>query len=148
MENKMENNLIDDEEYKQMMDSYAEAEQQEYIKEVNLKSEWENKLQGLIPKLEILFEWLNENHDCWMPIGIVEIYDADEKRSGYSTYQHVRIKNDKDKLLYMKQDEDEEEVGVNHFCVWQTTGYIEDDYSGFLLLPLSDGKYFKVSYSC
>ena len=35
------------------------------------------------------------------------------------------------------------------YYVWQTTGYMGDDYSGFLLLPLLDGKRFwKVGYSC
>lgn len=83
----------------------------------------------------------------WLPCGFVEIYETDEKRRGYSSYQHVRIKDDEDKLLYIKQDSDDIK-GVNHQCVWQTVGIMGDDYSGYLLFPLKNGSYFKVSYDC
>ena len=84
--------------------------------------------------------------DAWHVKGIVEIYEVDEKSNGYSNYQHVRIKND-DNLLYLKTECDEVK-GINHYYVWQTTGYLGDDYSGIMLFPLNDGTYFKVSYNC
>ena len=83
----------------------------------------------------------------WQPEGIVEIVLTDEKRGGYSTYQHARIKDDVQKLLYMKTSFDDVRK-VDHYYVWQTTGCCEDDYSGYLLFPLSNGKYFKVHYVC
>ena len=49
-------------------------------------------------------------------------------------------------LLYIKGKQDEE--GKFHNMVWQTTGCCEDDYSGYLLFPLNNGKYWKISYSC
>lgn len=33
-----------------------------------------------------------------------------------------------------------------HVLVYQTVGYCEDDYSGFILLPMKDGKYWKIRY--
>jgi hypothetical protein len=39
--------------------------------------------------------------------------------------------------------------GVDHYYVWQQTTSMEgDSYSGHLLFPLKDGRYFKCSYSC
>ena len=39
--------------------------------------------------------------------------------------------------------------GVEHWYVYQrTVGMEGDSFEGFLLLPLKNGKYFKVSYSC
>lgn len=109
------------------------------------KKTWQKILKGLI-NVTGLFRHLNEN-DNWTPVGIVDIYDVDEKKSGYSNYQFVRIKDDEDKRLYMKQPVTEIR-NVSHNCVWQTVGMMGDDYSGYLLFPLSNGKYLKVSYSC
>lgn len=88
-------------------------------REILLKNEWRKKLKGLI-NVSGLFNWLDENN-YWSPNDIVEIYHTDEKTSGYSSYQHVRIKDDTDKLLYMMLDENEIR-GINHSCVWQTCG--------------------------
>jgi len=111
-----------------------------------LKLVWRKKLKGLINTTD-LFNWLDE-HNYWTPIDIVEIYNTDEKKWGYNTYQHVRIKDDKDYLLYMIQPYEDEIRGINHYCVWQITGMSGDEYSGYLLFPLKNGKYFKVSYAC
>jgi len=132
-------------EINQMDSEYAKIFHEETEKVRLLKLEWKNKLKGLV-NINSLFKWLDD-HDYWLPIDIVEIYNIDEKQSGYSSYQHVRIKDDKDKLLYMMQNEDEIR-GVTHYCVWQTCGMMGDDYSGYLLFPLKNGKYFKVSYAC
>jgi hypothetical protein len=137
--------MITQEEIEEMNKDYAQICTEEAEKDRLLKLEWRKKLKGLI-NVSGLFKWLDE-HDYWTPLEIVEIYNTDEKTSGYSSYQHVRIKDDKDKLLYMMQDEDEIR-NVNHYCVWQTCGMMGDDYSGYLLFPLKNGKYFKVNYSC
>lgn len=147
---KNNDNYPSDEEYKKIMDDYAESERQFYKEQVRLKADWKEKLKDLIPKYDVLMEWLSDGLDDWTPIGIVEVYEVEEKASGYSNYQHVRIKDDEEKLLYMKNEDegDEEEIGVNHHHVWQMTGYLGDDYSGFMLFPMTDGRYFKVSYNC
>ena len=125
---------------------YWEKECLEIAKqEKKLKREWKNELKGLI-NVSGLFRHL-EDMMFWQPLGIVEIYHTDEKTGGYSSYQHVRIKDDEDKLLYLLQDENEIR-GINHCCVWQTCGMMGDDFSGYLLFPLKDGKYFKINYSC
>lgn len=134
-------------EEKLMEEHFKEMERLDKEREI-VKLSWKSNLIAFIPGVEVLFSWLEDNHDDWYPEGVVYIYDVDEKRSGYPNYQHVRIKEDPDKLLYIKQKEDIEEVGVDHYCVWQHVGMGEDDYSGFLLLPMTDGRYFKVSYSC
>jgi hypothetical protein len=124
---------------------YSDIYEEEVRKEKKLISEYKRKLKGLI-NISGLFKFLEEN-DHWTPMGIVDIKLTDEKSSGYSTYQHARIVDDPKPYLYKKNPSDEVK-GIDHYYVWQTTGYLDDDYSGFLLFPLKDGKYFKVSYSC
>ena len=110
------------------------------------KNAYKAQLRGLI-NIVGLYRWLNSDMSYWQPDGIVEIVLTDEKRGGYSTYQHARIKDDEQKLLYMKTSFDDVRK-IDHYYVWQTTGCCEDDYSGYLLFPLSNGKYFKVYYTC
>jgi len=118
----------------------------QYDKDKNKRDrEWKKKLKGLI-NVSGLFRDLSEM-DGYEIIDVVEVYNVDEKRSGYSNFQHVRIKDDKDRLLYMKQSCSEIR-NVDHTCVWQTVGMMGDDYSGFCLYPLKDGKYLKTSFSC
>lgn len=131
--------------FEQMQNEHALICAQEAKKDKALRTQWRKQLKGLI-NVSGLFNWLNE-HEYWTPLEIVEIYKTDEKNSGYSNYQHVRIKNDSDNLLYIMQNE-HEISGINHYCVWQTCGIMDDDYSGYLLFPLKNGKYFKINYAC
>ena len=78
----------------------------------------------------------------WKHEGYVEVEKTDHKNCFYPNYEFYNVKGEK--LNYMKQDED----GEFHNMVWQTTNGMEDDYSGFLLFPLSNGKYWKISYYC
>ena len=110
------------------------------------KNVFKEQLKGLI-NVTGLYRWLNGDMSFWMPEDIVEIHLTDEKRSGYSSYQHARIVGDDTRFLYMKTDCDEVR-GIDHYYVWQTTGCCEDDYYGYLLFPLKDDTYFKISYSC
>lgn len=140
---------------------YTPEEEKQYIEAMDnyhaeLKSKWnkaKEELQGLIhPKY---FDFA-ESNDTYYSEGIVEIIETEQKRSGYSDKKHCRIKEDKDKLLYifhtdsLETIEESEYEGENiEYYVWQQTGYMGDDYSGYLLLPLLDGKRFwKVGYSC
>lgn len=85
-----------------------------------------------------------EELSSWNDEGFVEVELTEYKESGYSNYEFYRIKNSSDKRYYMKQDEDEN----FHDMVWQTTGCCEDDYSGYQLFPLKDGRYWKIYYNC
>lgn len=142
--------MITPEEEKQMYDDWQQAQDEYDQKWIDAKEE----LEGLIhPKY---FDFI-EDHDAYHSEGIIDIIETDEKRGGYPNYKCCRIKDDKDKLLYMYHTDEIESIQVEseyegediEYYVWQTTGYMGDDYSGFLLLPLLDGKRFwKVGYSC
>lgn len=108
-----------------------------------LKTKFRKDLKGLI-NITGLYNYLDELGD-WEPIGIVEIQITDEKMDGYEGYQFARVIG-KDPNLYMKQRS--EIRSIDHSYVWQTVGYLGDDYSGFSLYPLNNGKYFKISYRC
>ena len=118
-------------------------------KENKLRSKWVDELKDLID-IDSLVKYLDYEMLYWMFEDIVEVYNTDEKSSGYSSYQHARVKDDKYKLLYMKQNIDEEFNNIiDHEYVWQNGGgYLGDDYAGYLLYPLNNGKYIRINYSC
>jgi len=117
-------------------------------------SKAKEELKGLIhPKY---FDFA-ESNDTYYSEGVFEIEETDERTSGYSKNRHCRIKETNDSRLYMYTTsevecydfESEYEGEPVEYWVWQQTGYLGDDYSGFLLLPLLDGKRFwKIGYSC
>lgn len=110
-------------------------------KRLQERDSWKEKLKGLINTKKLWRELGEEFEDYWGIEGIVELKLTDEKRGGYSKdYQCARIKGESG---YLYTD-----WGGNGVFNWQQTGYLGDDYSGYLLYPLKDGKYLKVSYSC
>jgi hypothetical protein len=125
--------------------SMSDYFEEEVRREKKLRAKYRKHLKGLI-NITGLFKHLDTN-DSWNPEGIVDIELTDETSSGYRTYQHARIVGDTSRRLYMKIPDDEIR-GVDHYYVWQTTGCCEDDYSGWMLFPLKDGRYFKVYYNC
>lgn len=70
--------------------------------------------------------------DIWSIVGVVEVEEYEENGQTYG-------KVEGDKFIYTKQDE---------VFIKQWTGYLGDDYSGYLLKPLNGTKYVKISYSC
>ena len=109
------------------------------------KNAWKKLLRGTI-NVSGLFKHLDDN-TYWWPEDIVDIELTDKYEPGYRKYQHARVVNDKHNRLYMKMPEDEIR-SVDHYYVWQTCGYMGDDYSGWMLFPLKNGKYFRVYYNC
>ncbi len=128
---------------KELMEECHRAMDEFYEQEISLKNEYKKKLKGLI-NIKSLWEDLEEL-DSWRPEGIVEVIETDKKRPNYPDHSCAEIK-DEPFLLYMKTEC--EVKGINYHYVLQQTGYLGDDYSGFLLYPLKDGTYFKVSYNC
>lgn len=128
---------------KTLYEEYHVILKQEGIQLSNLKNEWKSKLKGLI-NCTGLWNYLNESLDYWRPIGLTSVKLTEEKSFGYSSYQHAREVGGSP--LYLQQDCDIK--GINHNYVLQTTGYLGDDYSGFLLFPTKNGQYFKIEYSC
>ncbi len=141
--------MITTEEEKQMYEDCQKAQDEYDQKWIDAKDELEDLIH---PKY---FDFIEE-HDTYHSEGIVETIETEEKRRGYENYKHCRIKSDKDKLLYIYHTDEIESIQIEseyegeeiEYYVWQTTGYSEDDYSGFLLLPLLDGRFWKVGYSC
>ena len=127
-----------------IMNEIAQEENEWYEQDEKNKNAFKEQLQGLAP-VDELFEWLNNDHDGWHPIAVVEIETTDKQMPGYPSHECCTIKGSN--TLFMKTSFDEVE-GMDFYYVWQVTGMMGDDYSGELLLPLSDGRYFQVSYSC
>lgn len=132
--------------YDDLNKQFMEDEKRYELMEENQKEEFKIMLKDQI-NIESLFEYLDDGL-YWKPIGIVEIKLTEEKRSRYSGYQHARIIDDEDKLLYMKTSTDGDVEDVEYYYVWQQTGCMEDDFSGYMLFQMNDGKFFKVSYFC
>lgn len=131
----------------------------EFQKEMEaIEAKWQQAkedLKGLIHPKYFVFA---ESHDTYFSEGIVEINETDEKQRGYSDSQrNCRIKDEEHSLLYMHntgevecfygEESEYEGEPVEYWC-WQRTGIMGDDYSGYLLLPMNDGRYWKISYSC
>jgi hypothetical protein len=77
--------------------------------------------------------------------GYIEVVKTDYKESGYSSYDFYVEKDNPKSRYYMRQDDDESGF---HSMVWQTVGMLGDDYSGYMLYPLNNGKYWKIYYNC
>lgn len=75
--------------------------------------------------------------------GFVKVELTDHKNGFYPNHKFYKI-IDGDGLYYMKQDDNDD--NTFHCMVWQTVGSCEDDYSGWLLFPLTDGTYWKISF--
>lgn len=135
----------EDKQYYEAMNSYHKELDEKWNKA-------KKELQGLIhPKY---FDFA-ENNETYYSDGIVEIQEISAKPN-YPNRKYCKIKNGGDGGAYehntdnieMYDKESQYEGEPVEYWVWQTTGYCEDDYSGFLLLPLLDGRFWKVGYSC
>lgn len=130
---------------------YAEA-MNNYYAEIDAKwNKVKEELNGLIEPKYFDFAMSNETY---YSEGIVEIEIFKPKHTSYPNSEHCKEGN----KTYIKTKteiecfdfESEYEGETVEYWVWQTTTGMEgDSYSGFLLLPLLDGKRFwKVGYSC
>lgn len=140
---KLDEYEINDIELKQILEELIYDFKLETEKERQVKIEWSEKLKHMID-VQSLFEWLND-YDNWYPENIVKIYDVDEKNADYNHYQHVRIEDDKENMLYM-MIKNEEINDTDHHYICQKC--VNDYYYGYLLFPLKNKNYFKVSFSC
>jgi hypothetical protein len=121
-----------------------------------LESDWKQAKEQVKDLIEPKYFVFAESNDTYESYGIVEIEETEEKRNGYPNHRCCRVKNVKDYNLYMHttnevetyNDDSPYEGEPVEYWVWQTTGYLGDDYSGYLLLPLKDGRYWKIGYSC
>lgn len=129
-------------EFDKMMRDFAKEEK---IRLENDKIIKDKEIEYVKNHIDYDFELIEEFLiDEWMHESYVEVEETDYKSCAYPSYTFYKEKDNEKSLLYMKQDEE----GKYHNMVWQTTGFCEDDYSGYLLFPLNNGKYWKISYSC
>lgn len=144
--------MITKEEEKQMYEEMMAYEKEHQDK-------WNKAKDDLKELIHLKYFDFMENHDSYNSEGIVEIYEVDDKQNGYGLSQrNCRIVGDKFSGLFMHTTSEVEymygEEGnyegepVEYWVKQWSTGMECDSYSGFLLLPLNDGKYWKVGYSC
>ena len=128
--------------YSEVWAGIAEAEKK-YAQELSEKKEkFKEQLRSLL-NVDLVWNFLNDN-DNWEPEGSIDIKIIEGKENG----RHIAIDLSEPTRKFERQDEHPEEAGVDHVYCWQTNGYLGDDYSGWMLFPLSNGRYFRVSYSC
>lgn len=121
----------------------VEREYQKFIAEENAANEKE--LEFVKANINYDFNLMSEMlEDTWSHIGYFEMEKSNYKSGAYPSYDFYREKDNPKSLEYMRQDDD----GEYHNLVWQTVGCCGDDFSGFLLFPLSNGKYWKISFEC
>ncbi len=142
--------MLDKEDEKKIFEEIQEEENR-------LLEEWEKAKEEVKDLIHPKYFDFIESHESYKSEGIVEIEETADRKSGYSEYKHCRIKDTSDVQLYMLHDgeieslfgkESEYEGEKVEYWVYQQTGYLGDDYYGYLLLRLSNGKYWKVNYSC
>lgn len=126
--------------------------------QTELEEKWnaaKKELDGLIhPKY---FDFA-ENHDTFYSNGIVETHEVDDKQNGYGKDQrNCRIKGENSPLYMHTTSEVEYYYGyegkyegdsVEYWVHQWSVGMEGDSYSGYLLFPMTDGRFWKVRYSC
>ena len=132
------------------MASFFEDCKIERAKERKIKNDFKKQLKGLI-NVSGLFKDLEFN-DNWYPIGIFSAVDFKCEDNRFPEREYISItdgNHEEEKHLYYRKISGSEIRGIDHYyCHQWTTGMEGDSYSGYLLYPLKNGKYFKVSYSC
>jgi hypothetical protein len=128
--------------------------------ENELIAKWEAAKEELKDLIHPKYFDFAESNETYSSEGIVEIEEVEvkERRGNYKEYKHCRVKGGDGDYLYMLTDgevetftkpESQYEGEKVEYWVFQQTGYLGDDYYGYLLLPLNDGKrYWKINYSC
>lgn len=94
-------------------------------------------------------ELMNLDDFNWDHVGYVgydEVELSEYKDWFYPNLQYHFEKNNAD-ILYKRQDADDDTDNY-YELIYQTTGCCEDDFHGFCLFPLNDGRYWKISFYC
>ena len=140
VESEMEKDRTQEEEM--MRESWDEILKSE-SERLTIRDSWKEELKDLID-IDELWDDMSMN-ESWDIEEIVEVESTEDKNPLYPNYEFGYIKDDKS-YLFMKTDHELDYI--DHYYVWQQTGYLGDDYSGWMLYPLKNGKYLKISYSC
>jgi hypothetical protein len=137
----------------------TKEEEKQYYEEMDkyhkdLDEKWNKAKEELNGLIEPKYFDFAQSNETFYSEGIVEIEKFKPQYTSYPNSEHCR----EDAMTYIKTTteiecydfESKYEGETVEYWVWQqTTGMEGDSYSGFLLLPLLDGKrYWKVAYSC
>ncbi len=135
-------NLNNEPDYSQAWEEIAASEKKWHEELQAKKDKFKEELRPLLD-VDLVWEFLNDN-ETWEPEASVNIKIIKERPNG----RHIAIDLSDPKRKFERQDEDIYEAGVDHVYVWQTVGFCGDDYSGWMLFPLSNGRYLRISYTC
>lgn len=121
-----------------------------------LKADWEKAKEEVKHLIHQKYFDFIENHESYSSEGIFDIQLTDHRASRHPNNQACLVKNWNDKRLFVHHTnyiesfdiESEYEGEEVEYFVWQETGMLGDDFYGYLLLPLSNGKFWMVNYAC
>ena len=146
--------LIDElfDNYKKYNEEQSNYYWSEMIKEQNERLESNVKeIENVKSLIDYDFSFIEEfldGNDWWKHVGYVEVEKSDSKNGFYPNNDLYVEKDNEKSLYYMHQDDSEE--NTFHSLVYQRDGGYgnEDSYYGYLLFPLTNGKYWKIEYQC
>lgn len=147
--NKKDRKILE-EEYRKILEEEYLQEQQEREKLEKAFDYYKNHCNISVDDMDKIDFDFSFEEGKYYHIGYCEIEECPEyKNNWYPSYSFYKIaKNDANKynledLYFMKSNEK-----YNfHYLVWQKTGFLGDDYYGYLLLPLKNNKYWIIQYS-
>ncbi len=141
--------MISEEEEREMheaMDHYYDA----------LKKKWDQDKELVKDLIHPKYFDFIENQESYYSEGILETEEFEPTRTDHPNHKHCKVVSDKtdlhtyilttDEIETFDNSESKYEGEIVGYWVWQT-GY-DDSYSGYMLFELSNGKYWKVGYSC
>ena len=144
-------NQPSEEEIKADMDAYFEE-----INRINKETEKINTeaIEYVKTMIDYDFDNIEEllyDDEWWRSMDYVEVIKSDYKNCFYPSHDHYKEVNPPkgmEHIEYMRQDDSE--YNTFHNLVYQRNGGYgaEDSYSGFVLFPLTDGKYWKIKFEC
>lgn len=154
-ENLFPDDESDDKEWEKAMDELIQYENAEYEKfRKNLKHYLANRKPSQPVKA---FKEFLEGNTCSQHIGYVDVYEYDDKgerfqRTGFDrklykvTEESAKELPELEGLIFTAEtDDDYGRKPIEYLC-WQTC-YWEDDYRGYLLFPMQDGRYWCIYYT-
>ena len=137
---------ISDQDYTDAMNSFYKACKEEDEK---LSTNIDIVKTKINYPFERIQEYLEDGYH-WH-LGYVRVYEEKNYKSySYPNHKHYSVVDDDNVFnipsYLMRQDDNDEDAF--HSLVWQTVGMMGDDYSGFILFPLTDGTYWVLNYEC
>ena len=135
------------EEYHELMEEIERAEEierEKFIKALDFFKENIDYPYQLLEDNDFDLEDFFENN--YSHVGYCHINEIDYRNSFHPNIKCYKIVEDDLKIDKIFERYDNKD-GF-HYLIYQTCGYLDDDYSGYLLFPMKDNKYWVVSFSC